>query len=241
MMRVGHRGASGYEPENTIISFRKAILLNVDFIELDVHLSKDKRVIVMHDASVDRTTNGSGQINDLTLNEIKKLRTKQKNQPIPTLEEVLAFVKGRAKIIIEIKDESCAFAVVKIVDRLKLYKKVVISSNFLQPLKNVKKRNGKIRTAFIRYSTGSLLRDYLYVLAAIFTKPFSSYKFISDSINANVDEMHLYHKLITASLVAKLHSLNMKVVAWTVNDQRNIKKLRELGVDAIISDYPDRI
>jgi len=106
VLKIGHRGASGHEPENTMISFNRAIELGADMVELDVHLSKDNQLIVIHDETLDRTTTGQGKIKGKTLAEIKKLRTKKKNQPIPTLPEVINELKGKVKMNVEIKDRT---------------------------------------------------------------------------------------------------------------------------------------
>src|SRR5260221_5656519 len=95
MLRIAHRGASGYEPENTLISFQKALQLGADMLELDVRVSKDGFVVVIHDRKVDRITNGKGKVNTLTLEELKHLDVGSQ-QTISTLQEVLDLVAGRA-------------------------------------------------------------------------------------------------------------------------------------------------
>src|SRR5437660_7666970 len=102
ILSVGHRGAAALEPENTIRSFRRAIELGCDFAECDVHLTRDGQLAVMHDAAVDRTTNGSGPISDFTMAELKQLDAGQ-GERVPTLDEVLETVRGRIKLLIELK------------------------------------------------------------------------------------------------------------------------------------------
>jgi len=103
MLKIGHRGAKGYEPENTLRSFQKALELNVDAVELDVRRTKDGAIVVIHDAEVDRTTNGKGLVSELTLKEIKELDI-EKGEKIPTLEEALDFLDKKVKIFIELKE-----------------------------------------------------------------------------------------------------------------------------------------
>ena len=117
VLKIGHRGACGYEPENTLLSFKKAIELGADFIELDVHLSEDKHLIVIHDYTLDKTTKGKGKVSEKTLKEIKSYRTKEKNQQIPTLQEVIKAVKGKAKLNIEIKGVNPAKEVAKLIKK----------------------------------------------------------------------------------------------------------------------------
>ena len=103
VLKIAHRGASGYAIENSIEAFRMALQLNSDVIEFDVHSTKDGKLIVMHDPSIDRVTNGKGMINNLTLNEIKKYRLSN-GKPIPTFYEVLDLLMHRCVCKIDIKD-----------------------------------------------------------------------------------------------------------------------------------------
>ena len=103
MLKIGHRGARAYEPENTVSSYKKALELGVDAVELDVRRTKDGEIIVIHDAEVDRTTNGKGLVSQLTLKEIKQFNT-EKDQKIPTLEEALDFLDKKVKVLIELKE-----------------------------------------------------------------------------------------------------------------------------------------
>src|SRR3989344_7793410 len=104
MLKIGHRGAAGHEPENTMISFQRAIDMGADAIELDVQTTKDGEVIAMHDATVNRTTNGGGRVSHLLSVDIRRLRTKKRNQPIPALREILDVYQNNRAIFIEIKD-----------------------------------------------------------------------------------------------------------------------------------------
>src|SRR4051794_23137839 len=110
-LNVAHRGASAYEPENTLRAFEKAIELGADMSEIDLHLSKDGELIVMHDYSVDQTTNGHGAIKEMTLEEIKRLDAGQGEQ-VPTLQEVIDLVRGRNGLYIELKAEGTPRATV---------------------------------------------------------------------------------------------------------------------------------
>ncbi|MEO0143058.1 MAG: glycerophosphodiester phosphodiesterase family protein [candidate division WOR-3 bacterium] len=101
---IGHRGARGIEPENTIRSFKKAIELKVDYIECDVHLTKDGHIVLIHDHTLDRTTNGTGYVNDYSFDAIRKLDA-GKGEKIPTLQELIDLIKGKVKAHIELKDE----------------------------------------------------------------------------------------------------------------------------------------
>ena len=116
ILKIGHRGANGYAPENTLVSFQKALDMNVDGIELDVHLSVDGYLIVMHDETIDRTTNGKGFINQLTLKEITSFRINDTIE-IPTLEEVFDLVDKKCFINIELKNHDTAEKVVALIEK----------------------------------------------------------------------------------------------------------------------------
>ncbi len=116
MLKIGHRGAKGYEPENTLVSFQKALDLHVDGIELDVHLSVDGEIIVIHDETIDRTTNGKGFVNGLSLQELKAFLIEGKHE-IPTLEEVFDLVNQKCFINIELKSHDVTDKVVALIEK----------------------------------------------------------------------------------------------------------------------------
>ncbi|MEM2375782.1 MAG: glycerophosphodiester phosphodiesterase family protein, partial [Candidatus Bathyarchaeia archaeon] len=126
-LRVGHRGAKAYEPENTLRSFMKALELGVNAIEFDVRRTRDGELVVIHDAEVDRTTDGKGLVSELTLREIKALST-EKGERIPTLEEALDFLDRKVKILIELKEVGIEEKVLEAVKRRGLEDNVIIIS-----------------------------------------------------------------------------------------------------------------
>ena len=115
MLKIGHRGAKGYEPENTLISFQKALDMQVDGIELDVHLSADGELIVIHDETINRTTDGSGPVNTLSLRELKQFRINDHHE-IPLLSEVFDLVNQNCFINIELKSYESADKVVELIE-----------------------------------------------------------------------------------------------------------------------------
>ncbi len=147
-LRIGHRGAAGYVDEDTLESMNKAISLKCDMIEFDVRKCKTDELIVLHDKTVNRTTNGKGFAINKTFDQIKKLRTKN-GYKIPLLEDVLKLLKGKCKIIIEMK-LSCSFRdVVKLVEKYNLVDDVIIASYYDWKLKGVKRLNHKIKTMLL--------------------------------------------------------------------------------------------
>jgi glycerophosphoryl diester phosphodiesterase len=124
MLRVGHRGARAYAPENTLTSFKKALEIGVDAVELDVRKTKDNQLIVIHDADVKRTTNGEGSVSELTIAQVKSFSA-EGEEKIPTLEEALDFLDEKVKVLIELKEAGVEEQVLSIVCKKGLEKNVV--------------------------------------------------------------------------------------------------------------------
>lgn len=241
VLKIGHRGACGYEPENTLLSFQKAIELGADMVELDVHLSKDQHPIVIHDVTFDRTTTGKGKITQYTLKQIKKFRTKEKNQPIPTLQEILVELKGKVRINIEIKGVQSARQVAELVLKNEMEQEVIVSSSRLRSLKTIKNESSEIETALIYYSTKTRWGLFVFTIFSIFVFPVIKQIIVKRAKYAKVDYLHLYSIFATKRFVTKLHQLGFKVNVWTVNSRNRINKMIACGVDGIFSNYPDRI
>ena len=225
VLKGGHRGARGYEPENTLPSFQKALDLKVDIIELDVHCSKDKKLVVIHDESVDRTTDKVGLVKSFTLEELKILDAGKKEK-IPALQEVIDLTNKKVIINIEIKDVDAVSAVC---DLIKFYvnKKGWSYDHFLVSSFNhnllfvIKKKDKKIKIASLIENIPSNYFNLIDIL-----KPYS---------------INISYKNVTKEFVFDVHERKMKVFVWTVNDLEDIEKMKQLNVDGIFSDYPDRI
>jgi len=217
MLKIGHRGARGYEPENTLRSFKRAMQLGVDAVELDVRRTKDDKMIVIHDAKVDRTTNGKGLVSELTLKEIKQLVT-EKGEKIPTLDEALDFLDKKVKILIELKENGLENTVTNLIQEKRLENDVIIVSFLEEALKRVRDLNEKIETALI-YS-----RHKNPIKAAL-------------ELRANY-LLPLYRFTHTSN-IQKAHENGLKVIVWTINNQEEVLEYVKKGVDGIASDKPD--
>ena len=217
MLRIGHRGARAYEPENTLRSFRKALEIGVDAVEFDVRKTRDNHLIVIHDADVKRTTNGKGLVADLTLKEIKELST-EKGEKIPTLEEALDFLDNKTKILIELKETGTEEKVLSAISAKKLEKNVIITS-FLEPaLAKVRELNKTIETGLIYAKHKNPIKTALE-LKANYLLP-------------------LYRFTHTAN-VQKAHENKLKILVWTINTKEEAEEYDKKGVDGIATDKPD--
>lgn len=225
MKKIGHRGASGYEPENTLISFQKAIDLNADGIELDVHSSSDGELVVIHDETIDRTTNGKGAVNEFTLKELKKFHS-SKNQEIPTLIEVFDLVHRRCFINIELKGIGTAKPVNELINQYISDKKweindFLISSFDWNMLEEFHLLNPKIRIG--------VLTEESIEEALAFAKKIKAF-----SINPD-------YVLLSKENVALMQENGFEVIPWTVNTEDAIQKIKSYNVNGIISNFPDKL
>jgi len=219
MLKIGHRGAKGYVAENTLVSFAKAIELNVDAIELDVHLSSDGEAMVIHDKTINRTTEATGFVKDYSASELKKIG-------IPTLNDVLLYVNRKCAINIEIKDATAAQKVIQIVEKQVNeqnwnYNQFEVSSFIWESLEIISKLNSNI-------ALGVLTED-------------SIEKALAFAIQMKAKSINPYFKLLNTKNVNLLHSNGFKIYAWTVNTPEDLIFVKSLNVDGIISDFPDRI
>ncbi|MCD1293811.1 glycerophosphodiester phosphodiesterase [Methanocella sp. CWC-04] len=218
---LGHRGAAGYEPENTIRSFRKAIEMGVDWIEFDLHMSKDGELIVIHDNTVDRTTNGSGHVSDMTLSDLKKLDA-GKGETIPCLQEVIDLAKSRVKLDIEIKQEGIEQKVVDAIKRNMIVDMCMVSSFNLNSLVEVKEACGTIHTTAIVNELPDDLPAYLADLRGI-----------------GVGSIFMKKDAATNNIIRKIHASGFTVGIWNADTMEEVEKYSSMRPDYICSNYPD--
>lgn len=224
-LRIGHRGAAGHEPENTLRSFGRAVEMGADMVELDVHICGTGEIVVIHDDTVDRTTDGSGQVKEKTLEELRSLDA-GRGEKIPTLEEVFKLLEGKAGVNIELKvlgtagpvHENLSTAIERSGWSLD---DVFVSSFHLGELVAMANLSEEVRTGVL------VAGDPREVLE--FAESIRAY-----SINP-------YFRSTSEEFVELAHERGFKVFTWTVNEPDDIERMREMGVDGVISDYPDMI
>ena len=219
MLNIGHRGAPRAVPENTIASFQKAMELGANGVELDVHLSKDGEVVVIHDETVNRTTNGCGKVADMTLAELRALSIKG-GGTIPTLAEVIDALGKDAIIFIEIKSPDCGNKVIEIV-------RGYITQGW--------RRENLWIISFNHEVMGAIKKQAPELLTSATTEkmPPTLAQFASD---ANADAVTPCISYLTPDFVADARKRSLKVFVWTANSNEEIKKAHALGVDGIMTD-----
>lgn len=219
MLKIGHRGAKGHLLENTILSFQKAIDLGVDGIELDVHLSADGVVVVLHDESIDRTTTEKGLVKNFSATHLQSLG-------IPTLQEVFDLLPATVFVNIEIKAIEATEKVVELITKQRALKELPYSQfqissfdwNVLRIVKSV---------------------DPTILLGVLTEDAFDEAVTFAEQINAH--SINPFFHLLTPENIHLAHQKGFKVYPWTVNSPEDITFVRNLNVDGIISDYPDRL
>jgi len=240
ILKIAHRGASGHEPENTLAAFKKAIELGADMIELDIHCCKTGELIVMHDETVNRTTNGQGKISKKTLEEIKQLTTNNQEN-IPTLQEVINLIKGQSGLVIEAKNRKVTKRVLEIIQKNKIEDSCMVSSKFIGPLRLINKMDAKIETVLIFWPTKNALRQVLFSLLCLLILPLTYIIVLYRAKKSKTKWVYIMYPLAQKNFIKLLHKLNYKVAVWIVNKPRQIKKFKKRSVEAIISNYPDRL
>lgn len=218
VVATGHRGAAGLEPENTLLGIGRAIELGVDQIEIDVHLTRDDRLVVIHDETVDRTTNGSGMVRDLSFEEMRMLDA-GKGETIPTLEEVISLVKGKVILQVELKGLGVEERAVEAVERTGIVDEVVFTSFRHPALKAVKKLNPDIEAGVLFYCL-----------------PIDPCRL---ALDAGAEAIHPNVSFVDKGLVLKAHELGLKVRAWNSDEEQEMERLIKTGIDGLGSNRPD--
>jgi len=226
---VGHRGAAGVEPENTIRGFRYALELGVDYVECDVHLTKDNQLIVMHDETVDRTTNGTGAIRNLTFAEVRSLDA-GKGERVPTLAEVLEVVKDRAILLIELKGEGVEEQAVQTVKEMQMDEQVIFTSFHLDRIR-------KVKSPLPPFAKGGKGGISSLKVGAIFGQPPADA--CQQALDAGASGIGVHYRNLRRELVNKAHSHGLDVRAWNPDTVPEMQAMIDLGVNGVSSNRPD--
>jgi len=218
---LGHRGAKGEKPENTLLGIRYALDIGVKAIEIDIHLSHDGRLMVIHDDSVDRTTNGTGLIKELTSDELRGLDAGE-SEKIPFLEEVLdLYNEYNFTLFVEVKSLGCEKQLVELIHKRDLYQKIISKSFNHRIVKKIKELDPKMKTACLIYGLPVNAVDII-----------ESAK--SDGISISVST-------VDQALVNLCHHHDYKVTVWNINEKDLLKPFLEMGVDFIGTDFPSKV
>lgn len=221
---IGHRGANNVAPENTLKSFKMAIELGADYIEFDIHKSKDGEIVVMHDSNTLATTGHKGLIRRMTLEELKELDCGE-GEKIPTLQEVIELAKGKIGLQIEIKAKNLADSLVSLLKSENLIESTLISSFLHEELLKIHKIEPTLKVATLEPITTKFSKEWSY-LGGI----------INNAIRYSCHAVHPRYNLVNQKFVDFVHENNLKINIWTVNSGAAMKKFVRMGVDGLITD-----
>ena len=236
---IAHRGAPAYAPENTLAAFKKAIALRSDILELDVHQTKDLRLVVIHDATVDRTTNGKGRVKDLTFEELHQLDAGSwfssafAGERVPLLDDVLDLTSDSVSLLIELKEGSNEYPdieerVVRLVREKNVAPYVIFKSfhdEVLDRLRQLAPDIPRLKIVFLQVPFVSVIIGRGLDFGSI--------------LNDSVQYLQHHWFGLTEHFISEAHTKGYQVFAWDVNDMDRMKELILKGVDGIESDYPD--
>lgn len=234
---VAHRGGAGLRPENSLQAFRHALDLGVDAVELDVHLTRDDVPVVMHDATVDRTTDGRGSIRNMTLAEFRRLRVRTPeaepiDEPPPTLEEVLSVIRGRVGLFLEMKHPrrgsypGLIRSALDLVRAADMQDRTQVISFDLQDLSEARAAAPDIRTRALASQSGV---DRAGGPAA----------WLDSVLGAGSGAIGLRYDTATPDVLAAVRDRRLALGVWTVNEPDDMRRMLRLGVDSITTDRPD--
>ena len=231
MLVIAHRGASGHAPENTMAAFKKAVALGATFIETDLQLSRDARFVAIHDATLDRTTNGQGAVHDMTMPELRRLDagswfgSEFAGERIPTLEEILEFSrKNDVVFYLELKPGG--------------------SWGGEHALIGALRESGEIQRAVVISFDPLVVRSLRKIEPTLMTGLLYDGKFenpLEKAAEVGARQLAVRGDLVTPALLAEARKKDLQVVCWTVNHPAHMRMLMVAGVDGIMSDYPDRL
>jgi glycerophosphoryl diester phosphodiesterase len=244
---MAHRGGAGLWPENTMYAFGQAVDLAVDVLETEIHSTADGVLVLIHDSTVDRTTNGTGPVNAFALREMKALdagfnwssdggRTfpfRGRGITVPTLEEVFStFPNMRLNIDVKQVEPSLVVSLCTMIHSFGMADKVMVASFNSKVLRVFRRECPEVATSFSAREV-----KLFYLMSFAFLK--TAYRPAAYALQ--VPERRGKLRLITPRLIDTAHSLNLKVHVWTINETGAMRRLLNLGVDGIITDYPDRL
>ncbi|UXR08324.1 glycerophosphoryl diester phosphodiesterase [Staphylococcus phage vB_ScaM-V1SC04] len=227
-MLIGHRGAPGYIDEHTIKGYQMSLDKGADYIELDLQLTKDNKLLCMHDSTIDRTTTGTGKVSDMTLSYIQTNFTSLNGEPIPSLDDVLNHFGTKVKYYIETKRPFDANMDKELLTQLKAKGLIGIGSERFQV----------IIQSFARESLINIHNQFSNIPLAYLTGTFSESE-MDDCLSYGSYAIAPKYTTITKELVDLAHSKGLKVHAWTVNTKEEMQSLIQMGVDGFFTNYLD--
>jgi glycerophosphoryl diester phosphodiesterase len=252
---AAHRGGALCWPENSLRAFREALGLGAPLLELDVHLTRDGGVVVIHDRTLERTTDGTGVVADVTTDELRRLRLRDRDgalttEPVPMLDDVLALVAGSpAELLLEVKGPAVPAFYERRAGRVHPIPGPRYEDLEVRTVEALDRHDMRRRTTMLAFNPDVIgavhevapgMRTTFLVGAGHLTAPSASMDEMLDiALSLGVAEVGVEHTLASANVVGAAHRRGLGVGVWTVNDAALMRRYRELGVDIVTTDRPD--
>lgn len=215
---MGHRGAAAYEPENTLRGIRTALAMGVTAVEVDIQLTKDGELAVIHDSTVDRTTDGTGPVREFTLAELQRLDA-GKGEAVPSLAEVMQEVAGKAHLIIEVKHPEAAPALLQFFQTRDIFGQAQVISFWHPVVKDLKAKEPRLHTGVLLVGCPA---DPVGLARA-----------------ALAEALVLHYAYVTPELVDAAHAGGLQVYIWNIDDVETLRPYLAMNLDGIGSNRPD--
>lgn len=229
---IAHAACKGHAPENTLAGLRAALDLGADGMEIDVQATADGVPVLLHDATVDRTTDGQGEVSKMTLAEVKRLDAGARQfegrfagEPVPTLAEALDLTRGRALMVLEVKQPDIEEQVLRVVRDLDAVNDCVVHSFLPQVVARCRALEPSLPAALL--TSAADMTDWASLFAF--------------ALSLNAQGVSVFFPRVDAAVVRQAHLRKLSLYTWTVNEVEDMRRLRDFGVDAITTDYPDRL
>ena len=221
---TAHAACRGHAPENTLAGVRAALALGADAIEIDVRCTRDGTPVLLHDSTVDRTTDGAGEIAALSLRQARRLDAGE-GERIPTLREVLREVAGRALLVLEVKPAGIEEELLAVVRRARALDWCAVHSFLPRVVERVRRQEPRMPCSLL--TDGRRVVDWGQLFAF--------------ALSLGAQGVSVHHGVVTPELVRGAHLRELRCSTWTVNRRDDVRRVAACGVDAITSDYPDRV
>ena len=221
---TAHAACRGHAPENTLAGIRAALALGADAIEIDVRCTRDGTPVLLHDSTVDRTTDGAGEITALSLRQVRRLDAGE-GERIPTLREVLREVAGRALLVLEVKPAGIEEELLAVVRRARALDWCAVHSFLPRVVERVRRQEPRMPCSLL--TDGRRVVDWGQLFAF--------------ALSLGAQGISVHHGVVTPELLRGAHLRELRCSTWTVNRRADVRRVAAAGVDAITSDYPDRV
>lgn len=223
-LRIAHRGAPHFAPENSLEGFHKALTFSPDIVEMDLRLTRDGHAVVIHDKTINRMTDGKGKVGKMTLEKLRTFKL-DNGEPIPTFAEALEVLHNKAEIKLDVKQHGMEEIVVRALRRMGILRNTIVIAYGRKSLLDFRREGGPQ----LRTEVGGIYARHRRLQA------------IPTALRTGAGIISIRHTLVSAKFAEKCHSKGVAIHAWTVNTKKDAERMRSLGIAAIATDRLDLV